>query len=225
MSKKNYNLIVTAHPDDETIFMGGLIQSQPGPWHVICVTDGNGDGRAKERSIELQKACQKLGVKKLDQWDFPDRYEQRLNLKQLEDKLGELPRPNMVYTHGPFGEYGHPHHQDVSIAVHRFFQRKAPVHSIAYNIPADETILLTRHQFKKKSEIYSQIYYKETRRFSHLLALSLSEGFVKVSLGEVEKIYAFLLGKGSLKKEDLKKFKTAWPFVKDWRKLSQTRSF
>ena len=49
-----YRLLVVAHPDDETIFFAGVIQSKRDlPWHLVCLTDGNADGRGKERHLEL----------------------------------------------------------------------------------------------------------------------------------------------------------------------------
>ena len=53
-------LVVTAHPDDETIFFGGLLQKKRNklPWHVVCATSDGDPARKKQ----FTKACALLGV-------------------------------------------------------------------------------------------------------------------------------------------------------------------
>lgn len=124
MKAKAYRLLVVAHPDDETIFFGGLLQKEKSlPWKVICVTDGNADSRGKERAEEFLKATKLFGVKDTEHWNYPDLFTSRLPLKEITERLSTLPKPKEVYTHGPIGEYGHPHHQDVCLATYRAFPK------------------------------------------------------------------------------------------------------
>ena len=217
MKRKKTDLIVTAHPDDETLFFAGLIQSKPRkrPWTVVCVTDGNADGMGQRRKKQYLKACKELGVSSSLWWEYPDIYEQRLNISSLVDKLRDLPTPERVFTHNVLGEYGHPHHQDVSMAVHRAFHGEVPVFSTAYNAFPDLRIHLSAAHFAIKTKILSIIYESETRRFAHLLPATSSEGFVTVSLREVEALYAFFcLGKKP-KLSELDVFKWYWQYMKD----------
>jgi LmbE family N-acetylglucosaminyl deacetylase len=188
-----HNLVIVAHPDDELIFFGGLILSErKTSWKVICVTDGNADGRGAERRSEFQSALSALNVGASAWLNMPDIYTQRLNLNKLILELKSEPAPLAVYTHGPLGEYGHPHHQDVSLAAHRVFFNQCPVWSPAFNTMPDRLLCLSPAIYKKKSLILTSVYGKETARFLNLLPLSWSEGFLRLPLTEVEAIYKHL---------------------------------
>ena len=140
---KPYRLLVVAHPDDETIFFSGVLQTKRDlPWRLICLTDANADGRGAERHRELQAAAKLLGVRKVEQWDYPDRYPDRLPVDEIAARLRAFPAPREVYAHGPLGEYGHPHHQDACLAAHRAFP-KIKIFSPAWNCDADFVVPLT----------------------------------------------------------------------------------
>ena len=226
MKEKKYNLAVVAHPDDETLFMGGWILSQRKlPWHVICVTDANADGAGKKRRRQFQRACEALSVKSHEHWDFPDVYKNRLDVSRLESLLLDLPLPANVYTHGVVGEYGHPHHQDVSYAVHKTFHRRTQVWSVAQHCLPNEVVQLKPSVFAKKSEILQKIYGSETQRFSHILPNSFAEGFTKVSLKEVEAIYRFLETGKKRSVSDIKVYKHYWPYFSKWYSQVPARLF
>lgn len=202
------NLIVVAHPDDESIFFGGFVQRERKlPWHLVCVTDGNADGRGSQRHADLLKAAKTLKIKRTDHLDFPDRYNERIDVDRLIRRLSSLPPPKAVFTHSIVGDYGHPHHQDVSLAVHRAFHRKAPVWSVAYNCMPQESIVLTHSEFKLKSKILTDVYQSETRRFIHLLPATSFEGLVQVRLKEVEHLYEVLAHKSALDPKKLKVYR------------------
>src|SRR4051794_23596437 len=99
-----YNLVCVAHPDDETIFFGGLLLSRrktfgSEPWVVVCATsDGNQDRRR-----QFTEACKELGVTDTHWWGFADKYDERLPIDQVVAKLKQLPPPHEIYTHGIVG--------------------------------------------------------------------------------------------------------------------------
>lgn len=225
MSKKKYALLVVAHPDDESIFFSGLLMNNRKlPWKVICVTDGNADLAGSKRADQFKKACTLLKVDS-QQWNFPDKFETRLDTQKLILKLTELDPPEVVYTHEILGEYGHPHHQDVSYAVHRAFAKKKSVWSVAYNTFPQATFGFTKDQYKIKTKILTKTYQSETLRFLNFLPLTSKEGYLKTSISEVEHIYSYFTGKSELKKAKLKNFLHLFDYLSERRTLLQSRPF
>jgi len=180
-----------AHPDDETIFFGGLLQT-PGPWHVAVCTDANADGFGADRMRQFKSALKKLKVEKFYQFEMPDIYEKRLSQEELQHHLSKLPVPNAVFTHNILGEYGHPHHQDVSYAVHKMFHKKCEVWLTAYNLTPEMTVLLDEKQLVLKQKLLSTNYFNETKRFQWFLSLISVEGFLQIKMSEIEKVYSAL---------------------------------
>jgi len=229
MSKRNiekYRLLVVAHPDDETLFFSAAVQQQQElPWTVICVTDGNADGQGAHRALQFKQACKKLKVSKSLHWDFPDIYEKRLDISRLMEKLQALPKPTEVYTHGVTGEYGHPHHQDVSFAVHSVFAKKTPVWAPAYNCHAEKIFRLSEAQYKIKAKIYSEVYKGETLRFSEFLPNRNVDEFTKIGLPEVQEVYESLTKNREPQKSKLKKYKWFHSFLQEKVKKKNVRPF
>lgn len=224
--KKSYQLLVVAHPDDETLFFSAaLMQQRRLPWLVVCVTNGNADGAGSARALQFKKACSKLKIEDALQWNFPDVYEQRLDIAGLEYHLRQLPEPAEVFTHGIIGEYGHPHHQDVSFAVHRVFGKKCKVWVPAYNAVAEKTLQLTKSQYRIKSEIYSKIYRGETMRFAPFIPNRNVDEYMRLGLKEVTEIYTSMLEKRAPVKSKLDKYKWFSSFLDDDNKREKVRPF
>ena len=124
-----------AHPDDETVFLGGTFAylcTSGVEVHFICATRGEGGemgdppicarsdlGEVRER--ELTCAVNSLGGKSLEFLDFKDPlvgpegelYPFCDSDSEVAHRLKEHLRriqPDVVITHGPGGEYGHPGH-------------------------------------------------------------------------------------------------------------------
>lgn len=201
-NKKSRALLVVAHPDDETIFFGGLILGRKGDvdWTVVCVTS---DGDAN-RKRQFTDACRALGITESLWWEFVDRYEQRLPIENVIARLRALPAADEIYTHGIVGEYGHPHHQDVSYAVHCAFQGHPKLYSVAYNTFPEFEIQLSPEEFEIKARILTKIYGSETSRFLNVLPSTFAEGFRRLEQREVEAVYDFLARKAPLATEHLK---------------------
>jgi LmbE family N-acetylglucosaminyl deacetylase len=221
-----YNLVVTSHADDETIFFGALILSRRQiPWKIVCVTDGNADGQGLLRKKQFEKACQLLKVKHYEWLGMPDIYEKRLNTDQLIQHLKSLPPPQEIFTHGILGEYGHPHHQDVSFAVHKAFSRHPRLFSVAWNCFPDLLIKINALDYKKKAHILADVYGSETRRFFNLLPATAVEAFVKLKLPEVETLYHFFREGRPLQVSQMKHFKWLLTHFQEQGAGSQPRLF
>ncbi len=222
---KKYNLLLVAHPDDETIFAAGLLQVyRRRPWKVICVTDGNADGDGEARKKDFLNACNEFKIKYAEMWDFPDRYESRLDLSRLEARL-RLETPSEVFTHGALGEYGHPHHQDVCLAAYRAFKPALPVWSFAYNCFADKTFRLPRKAFERKCKVLSKIYFSQTKNFARWLPTSNQEGFVQLTLAEIEAVHGYLSGGKPIPEGALKIYEWFAPYLENFRRDIDKRPF
>ncbi len=127
-------LVVVAHPDDETLMMGGtLARLAAGGWRVVVLSTTRGEaGWIADRALatsatlgavreqELRRACALLGLACPIVWDYPDRGLSALDpdtfTQALVRAMREI-RPQIVVTWGPDGGYGHPDHLAVHHAV------------------------------------------------------------------------------------------------------------
>jgi LmbE family N-acetylglucosaminyl deacetylase len=129
-------MAVLAHPDDESLGMGGTLAKYAAEGvetYVLTATRGDagrfrgypqGDpqhpGRAALASIreaELRAACAVLGVLEVSLLDYHDQELDRADpLEVIAAIAGHIRRvrPDVVLTFGPDGAYGHPDHIAIS---------------------------------------------------------------------------------------------------------------
>jgi LmbE family N-acetylglucosaminyl deacetylase len=143
---------VGAHPDDETLGMGGTLAKYAAEGvetFVVTATLGQRgryrDGRdhpgpealGRIREAELRAAARVLGVREvsvLDYWDKDlDRAEPREVIGALAAHIRRL-RPHVVATFAPDGAYGHPDH----IAISQFASAAVVAAADASFVPARE---------------------------------------------------------------------------------------
>jgi len=117
-------LVIVAHPDDESLFMGGtMVEFSKWQWTILCVTDC--DKRYNERRRrELSRACRiynkngshlrpfMLGLVK--QKGRFRKNEAGVKIKNFIDKFGPF---DAVFTHDNKGDYGHKTHKLIHNAV------------------------------------------------------------------------------------------------------------
>ncbi len=111
-------IVVVAHPDDETLWAGGLLLDNIS-WNVyiICLCRGSDSNRAPR----FQKAIKLLNAKGI-MGDLDDGPEQiPLNKKELEDVILDLlptKSIDLLISHSPFGEYTrHRRHEEIGEAL------------------------------------------------------------------------------------------------------------
>lgn len=96
---------ITAHPDDEVLWAGGLLQK--GDWTVICCSVPRHD---PIRAYKFYQCCDVLGVKgrvlPFSEGDPSTPFPHLIALQDLNSFDG-------VLTHNSNGEYGHLHHRHV----------------------------------------------------------------------------------------------------------------
>jgi len=143
---------VFAHPDDETIMAGGTLAclgARGLTTHVASATRGEG-GEAGQppvvtdrcklgpaREAELRCALEALGVSGLTLLGYVDpdigpddtlgpfEADDEVLVRQIADVI-RATRAEVVLTHGPDGEYGHPAHRLTHRAVYEAVSRCTP---------------------------------------------------------------------------------------------------
>jgi LmbE family N-acetylglucosaminyl deacetylase len=106
-------LIICAHPDDETLGMGGTISiyaKNGAKIFVLICADGETSrgGKlsvVKKRQKQAENALSVLGVKEYDFLQYPDQLLEKVSLLELSGKIEKIIKkwkPDTVYTH--FGE-------------------------------------------------------------------------------------------------------------------------
>jgi LmbE family N-acetylglucosaminyl deacetylase len=110
--------IIVAHPDDETLWAGGLLLSHP-EWStfILSLCRGEDSDRAPKFRQALEALFAEGAMANLD--DGPDQFP--LATQRVQDTiLALLPKQDydLVLTHAPQGEYTwHRRHGEVSMAV------------------------------------------------------------------------------------------------------------
>lgn len=173
--------VIVAHPDDETLWAGGLILSRP-RWRfrILSLCRGSDPDRAPRfrRSLAVLGAQGAMG-------DLDDGPEQDpIPLEEVRAAvLALLPRGefDLVLTHGPRGEYTrHLRHEETSRAVIDLWTsgeiRTRSLWTFAYEdggrayaprpaADADRTELLHEEVWQKKVRIVTDIYGFATGSF------------------------------------------------------------
>lgn len=183
--EKKEVIVIVAHPDDETIWMGGTLlkikEKQDSNVTLICLCRKND----KDRYPKFQKACEILGVKgyifDLDDGEDAGQYKEIL-LQDIINKISPITNNKLyttLYTHNENGEYGHIRHIQVNQAIEEmlskglilaeeiyFFSYKKMKNKYQgyaiYNSNADKLIKLKKPYLKMKKKIIEEVYgYKK----------------------------------------------------------------
>lgn len=125
-------MCVLAHPDDESLGMGGTLAKYAAEGiETYLVTATRGErGRfgtttqrpsqavvGQVRESELRAAAKELGIREVSFLDYVDGELDQADPKEVAEKIaGHLRRvrPHVVITFGPDGAYGHPDHIAIS---------------------------------------------------------------------------------------------------------------
>lgn len=171
-------LIIVAHPDDETLWAGGMIIDHPSwNWSVICLTRKSDIKRSEnfKKALKVFGATGKMG----DMDDGPDQIP--LNMDDIKNTIITLlneKKFDVIITHHPAGEYTrHLRHEETSAAVIYLWHEKSietkELWLFAYEdggrsyLPraikeSTEYVKLTENTWKQKYNLIRNIYgFKE----------------------------------------------------------------
>jgi len=164
-------LVVVAHPDDETIWMGGTLLKHLKDWDVTIISLCRRDDA--DRAPKFRRVCRKYGARCF----ISDLEDENLDTVEVDEIVRRVKRFvgkekfDFVFTHGKNGEYGHQRHIDCHKAICEMIKDESlsceKIFSFDYkqrrkicvaNLGADKFIKLSRLVLVTKRNMIGDIY-------------------------------------------------------------------
>lgn len=178
--EKSKNLIIVAHPDDETIWGGDHLLEED--YLVVCVTCGTNKNRDKEIRNVLDVSDDELI--KLGYPDNPggvvsdwEEYKEDI-IKDLTSII-TMKEYDKIVTHNPQGEYGHIHHVMINHMVTEIVKDKYLANHLYYfakYYTKDEIDLSNAAKFPIKNY---------NKKINEMVKLYKSQSFIQTSFAHV----------------------------------------
>lgn len=176
-------LVVVAHPDDETIWMGGTLLMNKEEWETTIISLCRRDD--KDRAPRFKKACKILNARgfmsDLDDSETGDF--KTISQAEIIERIRNFTDGksyDYLFTHGSNGEYGHRKHIAIHKAVKGMIKQKLlnakKVFFFSYvkendfccaNKNADKFIKLSKLNFDKKRHLIRDVYGFQENSFEY----------------------------------------------------------
>lgn len=195
--KNGRALIVVAHPDDETIWAGGvLLRYKNISWTIFSLCRKDDKDRMPKflLATKFYKVC---GI--ISDLDDEGNLSAQKSIsgikKRIRNELAEK-KFDYIFTHAPEGEYNHPRHKETSLAVKEMLRKNelaaSQVFCFAYKLDkkkeicvpsalADFYLKLSAKEFKTKRDIMRNLYGFDKMSFENRSCAKI-ETFTKLIL-------------------------------------------
>lgn len=120
---KKQILVIVAHPDDETIWMGGTLLRNKKNWNTTIISLCRSSD--KDRAPKFKKVCKILGVRGFI-FNLYDESSIKIPLSKHKNLILKVAEKNydIIFTHNNNGEYGHIRHKETHKAVKQLLKQK-----------------------------------------------------------------------------------------------------
>jgi LmbE family N-acetylglucosaminyl deacetylase len=166
-------LVIVAHPDDETIWLGGTLKKFPRVhWTILSLCRASD----RDRAPKFKRVCAHFGAKAIIA-DLDDAG--RLSVKQTVPLIKTIIIKEVkgrafdyLFTHGLNGEYGHPRHCGAHLAVKEllkqkklrvaqalaFHYKKQTKYKLVPKVESDFILKLSVKELAAKKQVMTAIY-------------------------------------------------------------------
>lgn len=187
-------LMLVAHPDDEVIFAGSKLLEEKGEWEIMVMMDPAEDGgkfRVQIFSVNSSLALDSINTIIM----VPDTgYHNLMSTKfqrSVEEKMQEKAW-DVIMTHSPKGEYGHPHHKQLNKFVTAVARRLGLFGKLCYFDPIDAGRFGIRWEIPQpKLDLFNLTYDDESdlpsgyqRKWNHRWNKRFKEAFTTAAQEE-----------------------------------------